>query len=166
MSASTDSAATASNPDALDQQRRAQPAPVASPAHQPRQARGTPHRRHHNRLARRGIARRRENARPYDGHEGATPPFWPSWSCLDREGLFCSAERCYCATRDRPMDNFADDAHADHRPQPRRHAHRLHRNRQKHLNPASANHAANTSSPCFWSRARSLDASSCSSPSR
>src|SRR5437773_1357689 len=71
MRAPTDCTATASNPDAFDQQRRAQPAPIPTPAHQPNQAGGTSQRRHHDGLPRRDVTPRRQSAGPYYGHEGA-----------------------------------------------------------------------------------------------
>ena len=69
--ASTDTAATTSNPDPFDQQRRPQPPPIPSPAHEPCQAGGTAQRRRDDGLASCRIARRRQRARPCDDHRGA-----------------------------------------------------------------------------------------------
>ena len=80
---------------------------------------------------------------------GASPPFSNPLGCLDREGLFCSVDRCYCALRGQYTVDVVtlmidmlitiysiDGIHAA-----------FAETGEKRLNPASANYAANISAP-------------------
>src|SRR5213594_490568 len=96
MRSPTHRAPTPPNPDPLDQQWRAQPAPIATPADEPTQATWTPLWRNGHLLAGRHIARHRRWIRPYDGHWGCLfhPLSEPSRLLYDREGsLFAGISR-------------------------------------------------------------------------
>jgi hypothetical protein len=83
----THGASPAPNPDALDQQWCAQPAPVATPANQLPRTRRTALGWHHHLLPGRDVAGHRRRIPPYDDHGGAlTTLSEPSRLLYDREG--------------------------------------------------------------------------------
>ena len=129
MRAPTDCTATASNPNAFDQQPRAQPAPIPTPAHEPNQTGGTSQRRHDDGLPRRSITRRRQSAGPYAGHEGACTTLLALSVVAATERVSFVQLALLIVPRRHPPDH-TDGPHADHRQEHQRRAQRLHRNRR------------------------------------